>query len=96
MAVAVCLTLVALLAADLSRAPDRQLTARAALSSIGWYRRHVSPHLGTHVCRFTPTCSVYAMAVIERHGALRGGWMAARRIARCGPWTPAGTLDPPK
>jgi uncharacterized protein len=91
----VCLLLTTLLAADVSRPPARQVTSRAAISAIQWYQSSVSPRLGGQ-CRFTPTCSAYAKAVIERHGALRGGWMAAKRIARCGPWTRAGTNDPPR
>jgi putative membrane protein insertion efficiency factor len=93
-AAAICLSS-ALLAADLARPPARQLTSRAALSGIRWYQRTLTGPFGAQ-CRFTPTCSVYAAAVIERHGALRGGWMAARRIARCGPWTTPGTHDPPR
>jgi uncharacterized protein len=85
---------VALVGADLARPADRQLTARAALTGIRWYQVHISPHLGAR-CRFTPTCSVYARTVIQRHGALEGGWMAVKRIARCGPWTKAGTVDRP-
>jgi uncharacterized protein len=46
-------------------------------------------------CRFTLTCSRYAEACIQRFGAVRGGWLAARRVLRCGPWTPQGTIDPP-
>lgn len=85
----------ALLARDLSRPPGHQATARLAVSAIRWYHASLSPHLGLR-CRFTPSCSVYAAAVIERHGLVRGGWLAVRRIARCGPWTKEGTADPPE
>ena len=44
-------------------------------------------------CRFTPTCSTYAIEAIEGHGAIRGGWLAVRRIARCHPWGGFG-FDP--
>ncbi len=44
-------------------------------------------------CRYWPSCSSYALEAIERHGALRGAWMAALRIARCHPWGGAGS-DP--
>lgn len=44
-------------------------------------------------CRYWPSCSSYALEAIERHGAVRGAWMAVRRIARCHPWGGAGT-DP--
>ncbi len=89
--------LVALAALDLSRPPRDQLTARALLGAIDLYQTSLSPvlpSLGVE-CRFSPTCSHYAEASIRRHGALRGSWRALRRLARCGPWTPAGTVDPP-
>ncbi|APR06270.1 MULTISPECIES: membrane protein insertion efficiency factor YidD [Thauera] len=56
------------------------------------YRYAISPLLGRN-CRFYPTCSEYAIEAIQRHGALRGGWMAARRVGRCHPFNPGG-YDP--
>lgn len=44
-------------------------------------------------CRFTPSCSAYAITAIERHGPARGGWLALRRIGRCHPWGSSG-YDP--
>ncbi|PWG03352.1 membrane protein insertion efficiency factor YidD [Sphingosinicella humi] len=44
-------------------------------------------------CRYTPSCSAYAITAIERYGALRGGWMAAKRLSRCHPWGGSG-YDP--
>ena len=50
------------------------------------YRRVVSP-LKPPCCRFRPTCSAYAMQALERHGTLRGSWLALRRLLRCHPYT---------
>ena len=52
---------------------------------IRFYRRHISP-LRQPCCRFTPTCSQYALEAIEKYGALKGGWMAFRRICCCHPF----------
>ena len=82
---------------DVTRPPTRQVSASLAVTAIHLYQRTLSPAAarGAAVCRFTPTCSRYAEAVIVRDGIVRGGWLAVRRIVRCGPWTPAGTKDPP-
>ena len=56
------------------------------------YRRLVSPLLPP-ACRFHPSCSAYAVTALERHGALKGSWLAARRVARCHPFHPGG-IDP--
>jgi putative membrane protein insertion efficiency factor len=56
------------------------------------YRMFVSPLYG-QVCRYHPSCSAYALEAVETHGALRGSWLATRRLVRCHPWT-AGGFDP--
>ena len=85
------------MAADLARAPDRQFSARALRAGIHLYQYTLSPLMPTVgiQCRFTPTCSQYAEAVIANNGALRGSWLSVKRLARCGPWTPAGSVDLP-
>jgi hypothetical protein len=70
---------------------------QVAAAGIHVYQRSLSP-LAARVgirCRFTPTCSRYAEVVIQRDGVLRGGWLAIKRVARCGPWTTPGTQDEP-
>lgn len=86
-----------LLALDVFRAPERQLTAKALLAAIDLYQATLSPVLGAAGarCRFTPTCSRYGEAAIRQDGALIGTLRTIHRIGRCGPWTPAGTYDPP-
>jgi uncharacterized protein len=59
---------------------------------IRGYQLLLSPFLGNH-CRFTPSCSQYAAEAIERHGALKGSWLAFRRILRCHPFCDGG-YDP--
>jgi uncharacterized protein len=59
---------------------------------LNGYRRLVSPLLPAS-CRFYPSCSAYALEAVQVHGALRGSWLAARRLSRCHPFH-AGGLDP--
>lgn len=59
---------------------------------IRFYKAVISPFLPP-MCRFHPSCSVYAMGAITVHGPLKGSWLAARRIARCHPFNPGG-FDP--
>lgn len=65
---------------------------RVLIALLTGYKRAISPLLGPR-CRFHPSCSTYAMQAIARFGALRGGWLAAKRIARCHPLHPGGN-DP--
>lgn len=59
---------------------------------IRFYQLYVSPLLPP-ACRYTPTCSQYAIEAIQKHGALKGLWLAVRRLLRCHPWGGSG-YDP--
>jgi uncharacterized protein len=65
---------------------------RLFVGLIRVYQYLISPLLGPH-CRFYPSCSHYAVAAIQAHGLLRGGYLSLRRLSRCHPWHPGG-LDP--
>jgi len=65
---------------------------RLIATLIRGYQRFISPALPPS-CRFHPSCSQYALEAVTRHGALKGGWLAARRLARCHPFHPGG-FDP--
>lgn len=58
------------------------------------YRAVISPVYG-QVCRYYPSCSAYALESVEVHGALRGAWLALRRLSRCHPWTSGGVDEVP-
>lgn len=66
---------------------------RLMLALIRFYRRKISPNTPPS-CRFTPTCSQYAYEAISKYGALKGGWLALRRLLRCHPFYKGDHYDP--
>lgn len=65
---------------------------RLLVLCIRGYQLLLSPFLGSN-CRFSPSCSHYAIDALTSHGVLRGSWLSVKRIARCHPWHPGG-YDP--
>ena len=72
--------------------PFSRLLVAILVASIRFYQRFISP-LTPPSCRFTPTCSQYALEALRKHGPLRGLYLAVRRILRCHPWGGSG-YDP--
>jgi uncharacterized protein len=70
----------------------RMAPRRLLAGVIRGYQIAVSPFLPPS-CRFTPSCSQYALEAVTRHGALKGSWLAGRRLVRCHPFHPGG-FDP--
>ena len=70
----------------------RNWPRQVLIGLVKGYRLLLSPWLGGS-CRFEPTCSVYALGALQRHGALAGGYRMLRRSGRCGPWCEGG-CDP--
>ena len=68
------------------------LPAHCVRALIRIYQLTLSPFIGNQ-CRFHPSCSNYAMEAVEQHGALKGSWLAVRRLGRCHPYNPGG-FDP--
>lgn len=62
----------------------RKFFTTITIALVRFYQLAVSPFFGTN-CRYTPTCSAYAIEAIGKYGALKGGWMAIKRISRCRP-----------
>ena len=69
-----------------------RLLAKGLVAPIRFYQRFISP-LTPPSCRFTPTCSQYAVEAIQKHGPVRGLWLALKRLLRCHPWGGSG-CDP--
>ncbi len=79
-------------AADVAK---RSLLAWCLVGFVRFYQVVISPLLGPR-CRFQPTCSSYALEAIRLHGGVKGGWLAAKRIAKCHPWGGFGYDPVPK
>jgi uncharacterized protein len=62
------------------------------IALVRFYQYAISPMLGRR-CRYFPTCSEYTVDAVQKYGALKGGWLGAKRICRCHPWHPGG-YDP--
>ena len=73
-----------------SRSVFRRLCALPFIVLVRFYQRCISP-FSPPSCRFTPTCSQYALEALRKYGPLKGGWLALRRLARCHPWGGAAT-----
>jgi putative membrane protein insertion efficiency factor len=67
----------------------RSTGARGAIFLIELYRHTVSP-MRPPTCRFSPTCSQYAVEALSAYGLIRGGWLAVVRLLKCGPWHRGG------
>jgi putative membrane protein insertion efficiency factor len=65
---------------------------RLVVVLIRFYQYAISPFLGRS-CRYHPSCSEYAVEAVEKYGALKGSWLAMKRVGRCHPWHPGG-YDP--
>lgn len=74
--------------------PIQKIMRRLLVLAIRTYQFVLSPLLPPS-CRFEPSCSGYAIEAVERHGVLRGGWLATRRLLRCHPWSAAGVDQVP-
>lgn len=70
----------------------KKLAAKLLIGAVNFYRSAISPYTPSS-CRFTPTCSAYAIEAIQKHGAYKGTILAIKRIARCHPWGGSG-YDP--
>ncbi|WP_033164195.1 membrane protein insertion efficiency factor YidD [Clostridium sp. KNHs205] len=66
---------------------------RVLIGIVKFYRKFISPLKGRSSCIYTPTCSSYAIQALEKYGALKGGYLAVRRILRCHPFHMGG-YDP--
>ena len=71
----------------------KNLPMKGMLVMLRFYKREISPMLPP-CCRYTPTCSEYAMQAVEKYGAVKGGWLAFKRLLRCNPFYKGDYFDP--
>jgi putative membrane protein insertion efficiency factor len=89
------LVMALLAGADALRPPQSQVSVRLFSASVEGYHRYIHPVTGRFIrCRYTPTCSAYAVEAVRRYGIAKGGWMGVRRIVSCRSSVPMGTSDP--
>lgn len=74
-------------------AKNQSTSQKIAISFVKIYQKTISPLLGGNNCRFHPTCSHYAIEAINCHGAIKGCWLASKRILKCHPLHQGG-FDP--
>ena len=87
-------TLLLLVGTDMLRPPAQQWSVRLFAVAVGGYHAYLHPFTGRYIrCRYSPTCSHYALEATQKYGIAKGGWLAMRRIASCRPSVPMGTKD---
>lgn len=92
---AAILLLAMLFGSDALRPPQNQVSVRLFAASVNGYHRYLHPFTGRFIrCRYTPTCSEYAVEAVRKYGIAKGGWMGLRRVASCRSSVPMGTSDP--
>ena len=92
---AAILVLAMFFGADAMRSPGDQVSVRLFAATVEGYHRFLHPVTGRFIrCRYSPTCSDYAVQAVQKYGIAKGGWMGLRRIASCRPSVPMGTVDP--
>jgi uncharacterized protein len=95
LSLAAILLLLFLIVADALRPPQNQVSVRLFAASVAAYHQYLHPFTGRFIrCRYSPTCSRYAVEAVRKYGIFKGGWMSARRIASCRSSVPMGTRDP--
>ena len=70
------------------------MVRRILIKAIKFYQKYLSALKGRATCIYTPTCSQYALEAIEKYGAVKGGWLAFKRLLRCNPFYKGDYFDP--